>query len=371
MPKFTFTCKHFFYLFVILCSNTILTGCKKEDHSNHDDSHTHETPVPYLPYAVYVAEEEDGRITVIDPLENKTIGSITISDHHSSSIALMPHNVQVAPDGKSVWVTGTAHDSGGAEQVIVIDPVANHSIVKKIDVGVNQHLGHVVLDSASNYAFITANKANQVIQIDAKTYTEVKRFNLGLAHGPHGLRYSKGNLYVANMVAKSLSIINISSGHITEIPLGGIAVQTAVTSDGKYAFVSLYDVKEIARYDIQNQQVSKITLPGGACGPIQLYPTPDNQLLYVCDQGAVGGDTASNKVYVIDIASSSVTATIIAGYATHGVVVSNDGKKAYVTNSLSNTVSVIDVTTQTVTNTITVGKAPNGISYRFPTGGMQ
>ena len=373
MTKSTFTWKHFFYLFIILCTNTIFTRCKKEDHSNHDDdSHTHGIPVPYTPYAVYVAEEEEGKITVINPVENKTIGSITISDHHSSSsLALMPHNVQVAPDGKSVWVTGTAHDSGGTEQVIVIDPVANHSIVKRIDVGINQHLGHIVLDSASNYAFVTANEADQVVQINSKTYTEVKRFNLGAAHGPHGLRYLRGNLYVANMEAKSLSIINISSGQITEIPLGGMAVQTAVTSDGKYVFISLYDTKEIARYDIQSQQISKITLHGGSLGPFHLYPTPDNQLLYVCDQGAVGGDPASNKVYVIDIASSSVTDTIVAGYATHGVVVSNDGKKAYITNSLSNTVSIIDVTTQTVTNTIHVGKTPNGISYRFPTGGMQ
>ena len=81
MTKSTFTWKHFFYLFIILCTNTIFTRCKKEDHSNHDDdSHTHGIPVPYTPYAVYVAEEEEGKITVINPVENKTIGSIKYRD---------------------------------------------------------------------------------------------------------------------------------------------------------------------------------------------------------------------------------------------------------------------------------------------------
>lgn len=364
MIKFNFvSLRAVLFLFVFIYALSIVVGCKK-DHSNHNE-------IPYQPYAVYVAEEDEGKITVINPLENKVVGSIVISDHHSSQMGLMPHNVQVAPDGKSVWVTATAHDGGDMEQVIVIDPVANHSILKKINVGVNQHLGHIVLDTASTYAFATANEAGQVIQIDAKTYTEVKRYNLGATYEPHGLRYSKGNLYVANMGAKSMSIINISSGQIDEVPLGGMAVQTAVTPDGKYAFASLYDTKEVAMYDIQTKQVIKIALPAGALGPIQLYPTPDNKLLYVCDQGGVGTDPVSNKVYVIDIAASSVTNTIDVGNAAHGVVVSNDGQSVYVTNSKSNTVSVIDVATQKVTHTISVGEAPNGISYKFPTGGMQ
>jgi YVTN family beta-propeller protein len=84
----------------------------------------------------------------------------------------------------------------------------------------------------------------------------------------------------------------------------------------------------------------------------------------------VGGIPASNKVYVIDIASSAVVASITTGYGAHGVVITNDGQRAYVTNSLSNTVSVIDVVTQAVHSTIKVGEAPNGVSYRWATGAM-
>lgn len=346
----------------------MLASCKKEDHSHHDEDHGH-TSIPFLPQAVYVANEEDETVTVINPADNTVLGSIEVGDHNSGAM-VVPHNVQTAPNGLSVWVTGTSHTNGGMEQVVVIDPVSGHTVARRIDVGVDQHLAHVVFDSTSSYAFVTATKADQVIQYNAKTYAEVKRYNLGAGHSPHGLRYARGFLYVANIDGKSMSVINVSNGQIQDVVLGGQAIQTAVTPDGKYAFASLYDTREVARYDLVSKAVTKIALPANSVGPLQLYPTPDSKLLLVCDQGVLGGNAASNKVFTIDIASSAVIDTTITGFAAHGVVVSNDGKTAFVTNSLSNTVSVIDILTGNITKNINVGRSPNGISYRFPGGGM-
>jgi YVTN family beta-propeller protein len=328
------------------------------------------TPIPYLPSALYVADEEDGTITVINADNNSKAGTIMVGSHNFDHSGLKPHNVQTAPDGKSVWVTCAAHTSGEDEQVVVIDPLVNHSIRIRISLGGNQHLTHVVLDSASRYAYVAAYQPNEVIKIDAQNYNIVKRIELGSSRGPHGLRISGDKLFIANMTAKSLTVINTISEQITEVALGGVAIQTAVTPDRKYAFVSLYDTKSVARYDIENQQISFIQLPSGSLGPIQMYPTPDNRYLYVCDQGGLGTDSVSNKVYVIDILSSSVINTITAGAGPHGVVVNDSGSFAYVTNFKNNTISVIDIVSQSVTYTISTGKSPNGISYKFPNGGM-
>jgi len=101
-----------------------------------------------------------------------------------------------------------------------------------------------------------------------------------------------------------------------------------------------------------------------------LYATPDSKLLYVADQGELLGRPVSNEVYVIDIPNAKVISTIKVGKKAHGVVVSNDGKSVFVTNTIDNTVSVIDVASQKVIHTIPVGKGPNGISYWFESGGM-
>ena len=167
-----------------------------------------------------------------------------------------------------------------------------------------------------------------------------------------------------------MSVINVADGKITDVPLGGVVVQTAITQDEKFVFASLYDTKEVVRYDLQNGEIKRIALPAGAQGPIQLYATPDSKLLYVADQGELMERPVSNKVFVIDIANTKVINTVTVGNKAHGVVVSKDGTTVYVTNSIDNTVSVIDVVTQKVIRTMPVGKGPNGISYWFKTGSM-
>lgn len=314
---------------------------------------------------VYVANEADGSVSIIVLQDSVRTTNINLSD--GSGNIFLPHNVQTAPDGKSVWVT--AEDSNKINQLIVIEPHTGR-IKERVPLGNDLHLAHVVLDHESKNAFVTAEETNEVIQVDAMTFQEVRKFDLGEGRSPHGLRYSQGKLYVANTEAKSMSVINVADGQITEIPLGGMAVQTAVTRDNKFVLVSLYDTKEVIKYDLKNGQITRIPLPVTAQGPIQLYATPDSKLLYVAGQGELLDRPVSNQVFVIDILNGKVLNTIIAGNKAHDIVVSKEGKTVFVTNSMDNTVSLIDVATQKVIRIIPVGKDPNGISYWFETGGM-
>lgn len=316
---------------------------------------------------IYVANENSSNVQVVnvnDPQENF---SIDLDDHTFDM--LMPHNVQVAPDGKSVWVTIHPMNAGALDQVAVIDPVSN--IVKaRVYVGEHYHLAHVVLSDDCHYAFVTATDSDRVVMIDALNYSVIKSFMLPSGYAPHGMRYKNGKLYVACMDGKSLTVIDVASGTINDISLGGVAIQTAATKDGRYVFVSLYDTKELARYDITSGQLVKMALPSTSKGPIQLYCTPDSKTVLVCDQGKLNGMPVSNLVYEIDVASLSVNRTYTVGNASHGIVISQDGKKAFVTGSDDNTVSVIDLQHHVVTQTITVGNDPNGISYWYEGGGM-
>lgn len=348
----------------------ILYGCKKKD------PETTVTPTPVKPIViepgkpvsfVYVANENGESVSVIDVSTMRTVTEIDLTDVTVSMV--MPHNVQVAPNGKSVWVTAMGMAKTDMDQAIVIDPKTNE-IIQRIYLGNNLHPAHIVLDSNCNNAFVTAYNTNKVIQIDAKTYSIVKTFDLDSNCNPHGIRYSNGKLYVANMTGKSMSIIDPVSGQISVVPLGGIAIQTATTRDGKFVFISLFDTKEVVKYDIENKTVKKISLPTGARGPVQLYATPDSKTLYVCDQGAMFGEPVSTKVFVIDIGTESVKTSIYAGRGPHGVVVSNDGKYACVTSSAENTVNIIDTKTNTMKASIPVGLNPNGIGYWYGTGGM-
>lgn len=320
-----------------------------------------------LPSKLFVANEEGGSISVLDLTDSTKNATVDLSDN---SGMFMAHNVQVSPNGLTVWATANPMDSTKESELIAINPTT-YIISKRIKLGKGLELTHVVFDSASKNAFTAESKQNQVIQVNTETGNVVRKFDLGKANSPHGLRYGKGKLYIANMGSKSMIIIDIASGKINKIPLGGMAAQTAVTQDGNFVLVTLYDTKEVIRYEIQSQQLKRIPLPDGSQGPIQSYPTPDSKLLFVADQGFLLNKPVSDKVYVIDIASAKVIGTIKVGNRAHGVVISKDGKTAYVTNQQDNTVSEIDVATLKETRRFPVGKTPNGLSYWFKVGGMQ
>lgn len=350
---------------LVVITLMLLSMVSSCDNSNTSSGNTKPSSLPAA--KVYVANETGGSVTVIDLQDSLKTTTIDLSD--SAGTMFMAHNVQVAPDGKSVWVAAAGMDSSKTNYLIVIDPNTG-TIKERVLLGKDLHVAHVVLDDQSKNACVTAGETNEVIQVDATTYQVVGKFDLGAKHAPHGLRYANGKLYVANMDGKSMSVINVADGKVTDIPLGGIAPQVAVTRDDKFIFISLYDTKEVIQYDLKNGQLNRIPLPTTAQGPIQLYATPDSKLLYVADQGELLGRPVSNEVYVIDIPNAKVISTIKVGNKAHGVVVGNDGKSVYVTNTIDNTVSVIDVASQKVIHTIPVGKGPNGISYWFETGGM-
>ena len=68
---------------------------------------------------------------------------------------------------------------------------------------------------------------------------------------------------------------------------------------------------------------------------------------------------------VIDANTNAVVATIKVGNGPHGIVVSDDGRRVFVTNTFDSSVSEIDTATQKLIKTYDeVGERPNGITFR-------
>lgn len=333
---------------------------------------------------VYVAVEGDGTIAVIDAETRAVIRRIDLSVEHDGGILpFRPHNVQVAPDGTSVWVTANAggHEAhaglampvalahgdepAGSEkdEVVVIDP-ATDRIVKRIPLAAGVHLAHVALTPDSAYAYVTAQIEGAVYTINSRTHEVVKRITAREASEPHGLRIAPdgSEAYIAMLGSKSMAILDLGTAQIRDVPTAGQAVQAGVTPDGTFSFVSVYDQKQLFVYDRAAKKGRVVSLPAGAKGPIQMYPTPDSRFVYLADQGYYFDQPESDRVYKIDLTQMKVTGEIKAGRAPHGVVVSKDGAFVYLTNVLSGDVSVIETATDREVARIAVGREPNGIS---------
>lgn len=336
---------------------------------------------------VYVALEGSGEIAVINTATNKVFKKIDLFEkQNGKGISYMPHNVQVSPSNKSVWVTAGATekkskmsfqmipvvqaDEGAVrekvdanDQVIIIDPFSD-KIIKRIDMGHGLRLSHIALTPDGLYAITASQEKGVIYKINTISFEVEKTVDTQAGSGPHGLRISTDGktAYIAMLGGKSMGILDIGSMSLMYVPLKGSAVQTGVTSDGKYAFASVYEAKSLAVYDIASGTLRYVDLPKEAKGPVQIYPTPDSRFVFVADQGYYFDQPTGNMVYKIDLSEMKVVQTISAGSAPHGVVVSKDGISVYITNLLSDDVSVIDVQSGQEVKRIKVGDMPNGIS---------
>lgn len=319
------------------------------------------------PGKVYVADEETNSISVIDAVTFKKIRNIPVG--------LGPHNVQVAPDGKLLWLTtngepdlavgkpaqqamaASGHGTmpgGGA--VWAIDTVTD-LVVAKVPVG--KHPAHVVVTPDGRQAYVTNGGDNTVSVVDLSAQLVIETIAVGAS--PHGLRFSPDGkqAWVANLKAGTVSVIDTRTRkQIARVAVGKGPAQVAFTPDGRLAFVSLSEEKRVAVIDPAKRQVIRKVSVGTV--PIQLYATPDSRLLLVANQGT--RDNPGSTVSMIDLETFKVAATVETGPGAHGVVVDPDGSHAFVTNTYANTVSVLDIGERKVVATVPVGGGPNGVS---------
>jgi len=335
---------------------------------------------------VYVTLEEEGRVAVVDSEDRKLIRIINLSDEQNGKfVSYEAHNVQVSPDGSKVLVTANVNRGGmGADKegeedlsdgfqdkLFIMDPITD-TIIGSVQLGIDLHLAHVVSNRAGSVAYINAQETGKVFVVDLDAKTVLSEFDLGENSGPHGLRIAPDDsmLFIALLDGQAMASVDLQTGGISKYPLSGKVVQTAVSPNGEYAFASVYDTKQVAWVHIKTGKQDYINLPAGAMGPVQLYPSPDSQFLYVADQGFYFDQPTSNKVYRINIADKKIDQTINAGSAPHGIVIDKLGKFAYVSNLIGKNISVIDLTTGKEIKQVSVGKTPNGISvWNKETGG--
>ena len=313
---------------------------------------------------VFIADQGSGTVTVIDVVSFKKLAIIPVGRS--------PHNVQVAPDAKRLWVTnngrpsaseqhqsstGPGHgQSTGRGELWVLD-IGTHAVVATVSVG--SHPAHVVLTPDGRHAYVTNGGDGTVSVVDTQAGRLTATIRVG--DSPHGIRMSPDGreAYVANLKGGTVSIIDTATmKESARLPVGKGPAQTGFTPDGRLAFVSLSEENQVALIDPAARRVVR-KVPVGP-GPIQLHATADGKRLLVANQGSE--ERPGTTVSVIDLGSGEVVATVKTGRGAHGIAVGNDGRYAFVTNIYEATVSVIELGPMKVVTTVPTGKAPNGIS---------
>ena len=294
--------------------------------------------------AVWVANEEDASLSVIDAATNRVVTTVRGVEG--------PHNVQVSPDSASVWAV-SGHDS----LAVALD-ARSLDLTRTVTTGGAP--AHVVISPDGRTAYTSDGADGTVTVIDTASGDVEATIPVGA--GPHGLRPSPDGrwLVVANVAGSTLSVVDTSTRTtVADIEVGRAPAQVAFSPDGRFVYASVSAQDQVVKVDMASREVVGRVAVGD--GPIQTYVSPDDRYLLAANQGTEAAPGTS--LSVIDTRTFTVAGTVETGQGAHGVVVDPSGRHAYVTNLYADDVAVVDLDELAVVARVPVGDTPNGISF--------
>ncbi len=178
-----------------------------------------------------------------------------------------------------------------------------------------------------------------------------------------------GKLAIVNKVKGQLTVLDLKDHSLQTFNLGEyLPHETAVAQH--YIFVSNYGsayIRSSALNDVPGNTLSVIDfaqpqkpaktldLGPGRCGPHGLAVSPDQKRLYVTCE-------VRQEILVMDVASQKVIDNLPTNQAgSHLLVLNSDGSKAFVGNFFHGTISVIDLKNRKILAQIPVDKGSEGI----------
>jgi len=130
-----------------------------------------------------------------------------------------------------------------------------------------------------------------------------------------------------------------------------------VVPDGSRAYVTCENGNGLEVVDARShREIQTIKMPDHRLRPMSVVVSQDGRRMFVST--GRGG-----QLVVIDAASQAIVGSTEVGERPWGLALSSDGRTLYTANGPSNDVSVVDVETRAVTARLRAGESPWGVVF--------
>ena len=227
--------------------------------------------------------------------------------------------------------------NSGSNSVDVIDPVS----FKVIDhFAVGRQPQHITPSYDLEHLWVLNDLGDSVTEIDPATGRKGKGVRVkdpyNMDHTPDG----QFAVVVAERESK-LNFLNPATMKLTEsvpVPCRGVD-HMDFSANGRFLIASCEFSASLVKVDvITRRALGTLALEAGGM-PQDVRSSPDGKLFYVADM-------AANGVYVIDPYAFTRVEFIPTGKGAHGISLSRDATRMYVSNRAEGSVSVIDLATR-------------------------
>jgi DNA-binding beta-propeller fold protein YncE len=223
-----------------------------------------------------------------------------------------------------------------SDSVDEIDP-NTFKVVRHFAVGALPQ--HVTPSYDLKTLYVLNDIGNSVTPIDPRTGLPGRPIPVD---DPYNLYFTTDGRY-AIVVAERLSRLDFRFPHTfrlhhsLQVPCRGVD-HMDFSPDGRYLIATCEFSGELIKVDVRRERVvSLISLPGGGI-PQDVKLSPDGKVYYVADMGRGG-------VWEVTGSPFRVRRFIPTGAGTHGLYVSRDATRLYITNRGEGSISVLDLRT--------------------------
>ncbi len=306
---------------------------------------------------VYAAEQFSNTVSVVDPVDNKTLGVIRLGDPSPMNFSPLYHGqVLVHGMGFSPDHTTLAVVSIGSNSVTFIDTDTN--AVKHVTyVGRAPHEAFFTPDGKE--VWVTVRGENYIAVLDGTTYEEKTRIITPPGPGMQIFSPDGKYGYICSSFNPETDVVTVADHQIVakikqDSPF---CPNIAATPDGNQVWFTL---KDVGKTEVFNAKPPFNVLASFDTGPItnhvNIVHNANGTFAYV----TVGG---LNQVKVFKTDDFSLVATIPVGNLPHGIWPSGDGSRVYVGLENGDAFMAIDTLTNKVIATIPIGQAPQAVVY--------
>ena len=297
---------------------------------------------------LYVGNSQGDDITIIDLPTQKVIKTLKVGH--------LVHGICAQGDGRKAFVT-----------------IESNNTLKVLDTKTNTIIDTIDLPGRPNECAVTTDgryvvvpllpPVNSAVIIELASKKIVKTIQVRKPHNcftPEG--GSNSIVYCEARDSSFIRRIDLRTMEVTnDVKVAGDPRPFIVTADEKTLYTALSGLHGMATIDLVNKTMTQFVLPPMPWINCRVEPpntpvhgitlTPDGKKIWITS-------VSDSGVYVYDIATKTVGKKLTVGECPNWISMSHDGKYAAVSNADTDDTSILDIKSEKEIARIKVGKAP-------------
>jgi YVTN family beta-propeller protein len=312
-----------------------------------------------------VGNKSDHTVDLIDPSTGASRATLPTGQG--------PHEIAVSPDGKLAVISNYG-DSGKPGSTLTVIDIPKREVARTIALGAHTR-PHGLAWLAGNRLAVTTEGSAELIVVDASAGTVVASIPTGqqVSHMV-AVTPDRKRAFVANIGSGSVTAIDlVASKKLRDIATGAGAEGIAIAPGGREVWVTNREADTLTVIDPDRLDV-KATLPCKGF-PIRIAFTRDGKhaLVSAARSGEVVRFNTATRLEIrrarLDLKNAPDAAKRLFGDrfgdspVPVGLLLSADGRTAYVAATQSDAVVAIDPATLAVRGVIEAGREPDGMAW--------